>query len=71
MSKYGYTDPDGNVFRSYEEYCNSPDLDTYTIMLKLHNGVRKPQNDWERKLLQGMREDEAKGIKLDFSENIW
>ena len=28
-----YKDPDGNDYESYEEYCNSPDLDTYTIML--------------------------------------
>ena len=63
-----YKEPGGNVYESYEEYCNSPDLDTYTIMLKLHNGVRKPQNDFERSLLAEMREIEASGGQIDFSE---
>ncbi len=66
-----YTDPDGNVYESYEAYCNSPDLDAYVVMLKLHAGVRKPQNDWERSLLKEMQEIEASGGQIDFSENIW
>ena len=70
-SKLKYTDPDGNVFKSYEDYCNSPDLNTYTIMLKLHNGVRKPQNEFERQLLLEMQDIEARGEQIDFSENIW
>lgn len=71
MKRHPYIDSDGNVYRSYDDYCNSPDLDTYTIMLKLHNGVRKPQNEFERQLLTEMKEDDAKGIMIDFSENIW
>ena len=65
-----YIDPEGNVYESYEAYCNTPDLDSYTIMLKLHNGVRKPQNDWERSLLRQMKEIEASGMQVDFSENL-
>lgn len=67
----GYISPDGDVYESYEAYCNSPDLDTYTIMLKLHNGIRKPQNDFERDLLKEMQEIEASGGQIDFTENIW
>lgn len=69
--KKQYTDSDGNVYESYDAYCNSPDLDDYTIMLKLHSGSRKPQNDRERALLKEMREMEASGKQIDFSENIW
>lgn len=71
MKTHPYLDSDGNVYKSYEDYCNSLDLDTYTIILKLHNGVRQHQNEFGRKLLAEMKEDEAKGIKIDFTENIW
>ena len=70
MRKSPYTAPDGTVYESYEAYCNSPDLDDYTVMLKLHVGSRTPQNDYERHLLQEMREIEARGEQIDFSENI-
>lgn len=70
MHSHLYTDPDGNVYESYEAYCNSPDLDDYTIMLKLHAGSRTPQNDYERALLKEMREIEERGGAIDFSENI-
>ena len=66
-----YTDSDGNVYDSYEAYCNSPDLDSYTVMLKLHSGARTPQNDYERKLLKEMREIEAHGGTIDFTEGTW
>ena len=66
-----YTDSDGNVYESYEAYCNSPDLDTYTVMLYLHAGSRKPQNDFERLLLKEMQDIEARGEQIDFTENIW
>ena len=71
MRKGPYTASDGNVYESYEAYCNSPDLDDYTVMLKLHAGSRTPQNDYERRLLQEMKEIEARGEQIDFSENIW
>ena len=71
MTRKPYKDPDGNVYESYEAYCNSPDIDHYSIMLKLHAGSRIPQNDWERSLLAEMREIEASGGQIDFSENIW
>ena len=71
MTKLPYTDPDGNVYDSYESYCNSQDLDPYTVMLKLHSGSRKPQNDHERKLLEEMKEIERNGGMIDFTEGTW
>ena len=71
MNSKPYTDSDGNVYESYEAYCNSPDLDDYTIMLKLHAGSRTPQNDYERRLLAEIKEIERSGGLIDFSENIW
>lgn len=66
-----YVDPFGDVYESYETYCNSPDLDPYNVMLKLYGGLRTPQNDFEQHLLDEMREIEARGDQIDFSENIW
>lgn len=66
-----YTDGNENVHESREEFYNSSDLDDYWIMLYLHAGTRKPQNDWERSLLKEMQEIEASGKQIDFSENIW
>ena len=71
MSATKYIDPDGNEYESYEAYCNSPDLDTYTVMLKLHAGSRTPQNDFERGLLKEMKEIEERGGMIDFTEGTW
>lgn len=66
-----YVDVDGNVYESREAFYNSPDLDMYRVMIYLHSGARTPQNNWERNLLSEMREIEASGQQIDFSENIW
>ena len=66
-----YTDGDGNVYESREAFFNSPDLDDYRVMIYLHSGNRKPQNEYERRLLQEMKDIEARGEIIDFSENIW
>ena len=71
MGITGYIAPDGSKYESYEAYCNSPDLDTHTIMLKLHAGTRIPQNQFERNLLEEMKEIERRGGMIDFSENIY
>ena len=65
-----YFDPDGSVFESYEAYCNSPDLDVYTVMLKLWAGSRVPQNDFERSLLAELEEIRERGGIPDFTENF-
>ena len=70
IEKY-YIDVDGNAYESQEAFYNSPDLDSYRVMLYLHSGARTPQNDFERSLLKEMRDIEVSGKQVDFSENIW
>ena len=65
-----YIDPDGNIHESYAAYCNSPDLDDYTVMLKLWAGSRIPQNDHERRVLAELEEIRESGGIPDFTENI-
>lgn len=69
-SKQPYIDADGNVHDSYEAYCNSQDLDTYTVMLKLWSGSRTPQNDAEKRILAELEEIRRRGNTPDFTENI-
>ncbi len=66
-----YIDGDGKVYESYETYCKSPDLEPYTVMLYLHSGARTPQNDYERHLLDEMREIERNGGIVDLTEGTW
>ena len=68
MARQFYKDSDGNVYESYDAYCNSPDLDEYTVMLKLWSGSRIPQNDHERILLAQLEEIRLSGGLPDFSE---
>ena len=57
-----YKDPLGNTYASYEEYVNSPDLDTDLICIKLWRGVRTPQNDNERRIKKELDEIKRKGL---------
>lgn len=66
-----YIDADGKVYDSYETYCNSPDLEPYSVMLFLHSGARTSQNDHERHLLNEMREIERNGGIVDLIEGSW
>ena len=66
----GYISPDSEVYDTYEAYCNSPDLDAYTIMLKLWAGSRTPQDESEYRLLAELEKIRRKGGIPDFSENI-
>ena len=68
MAKQFYMDSDGNVYESFEAYCNSSELDDYTVMLKLWSGSRVPQNDNERKLLAQLEEIRLRGEIPDFTE---
>mgnify|MGYP003371436512 CR=1 FL=1 len=68
--KQSYEDADGKVYDSYEAYCNSPDLDTYTVMLKLWSGSRTPQSDEEKRILAELDEIRRNGGIPDFTENI-
>ena len=65
MKSCPYTDPDGNVYESYEAYCNSPELDTDLIQMKLWRGLRTPQNEFERGLLKEIEEAKRAGKYLE------
>ena len=66
-----YIDPDGNVYESYDAYCNSPDLDMYSVMLKLWSGSRTPQSDFEQRLFAQLEEIRRSGGLPDFTENTF
>lgn len=55
-----YIDHDGKRWATYQEYCNSPDLDFDIICVMLETGRRKPQNQEERDLLKGFAEEKKK-----------
>ena len=60
-----YRGPDGFLYDSYEDYVNSPDLDTDIIQSKLTTGQRKPQNDFERRLLKEIQQAKKEGKTLE------
>jgi|LSQX01.2.fsa_nt_gb hypothetical protein len=64
-----YIDSDGYEYESYEAYCNSPDLDNDIIGVLLATGRRKPQNDYERRLLAEIKELKKKNIPIGFDFN--
>ena len=65
-----YIDVDGNKYKSYEDYVNSPDLDPENVYYKLLAGVRKPQNNYEIKLKAEMDEIRAKGQIIETNLNF-
>ena len=66
MGKNRFRAPDGTLYDSYSDYVNSPDLDTDLIQSKLTTGERKPQNDFERRLLEEIKEAKKKGTCLEY-----
>ena len=62
-----FKDPLGNTYASYEEYVNSPNLDTDLIWLKLWSGESTPQNDEERHIKMELDEMDRKGIVPEFN----
>ena len=64
-----FRSPEGKVYESYQAYCNSSDLDDYTVMLKLWARSRTPQNDFERRLLSQLEKIRRTGGIPDFTEN--
>ncbi len=61
-----YKDVFGNTYESYEDYVNSPDLDTDLVYIKLWRGERTPQNDEERRIKKELDEMKAKGQTPEF-----
>jgi hypothetical protein len=56
-----YKDPFGHEYSSYEEYFNSPDLDSDLVAFHLWRGDRIPQNDDEARWKKELDEMKAKG----------
>ena len=56
-----YVAPDGLLYASYEAYCNDPELDLDLVQTKLGSGARTPQNDFEKKLLEDIKEAMRQG----------
>ena len=65
-----YIDVDGNKYKSYEDYVNSPVLVPEVIYIKLAAGVRTPQNEYEMKLKSQMDEIIANGGTLETNLNF-
>ncbi|MBR5166677.1 MAG: hypothetical protein IKW86_01260 [Salinivirgaceae bacterium] len=55
----------GKVYKDYDEYCNSDDLEVGVVALKLQSGERTPKNEEEREILKEIRELEAQGKIVD------
>ena len=65
-----YIDVDGNKYKSYEDYVNSPDLDPEEVYYKLLAGVRTHQNECEIKLEAQMDEIIANGGTVETNLNF-
>ena len=65
MAKTKFITPYGVEYESYEAYCNSPDLDTDIIQMKLRSGERKPQNEFEESVLKEILDARAEGYELE------
>lgn len=61
-----YKSPDtGKVYKDYEEYCNSDELELGIVAIKLMAGERTPQNEREKKILAEIRKLQAEGKIVD------
>ena len=64
-----YISNDGKRYNSYEDYCNSDDLDYDIKCVLLATWRRIPQNDNERELLDEINELKRKGKQIVFPFN--
>lgn len=60
-----YTSADGTIFKDYQEYCNSDDLELDDKFRKLLSGSRTPQNEDERVWLDNMRKLQSEGKVIE------
>ena len=61
-----YRDYEGNMYASYEAYCNSPDLDYDIKASLLWRGKRTPQNESEKRLKAELDQMRKEGKYPDF-----
>lgn len=59
MANKPYIDTEGRKWKSYQEYCNSNEIDFDVICVMLDTGRRQPQNDWEREYLRNSKQYEG------------
>ena len=69
MSEKKYISVDGITYNSYQDYCNSMDLDYDIIGVMLATGRRQPQNEDEKELLKEIKEIKARGRGVEFPFN--
>ena len=69
MTKEKYISSEGKEYESYEDYCNSMDLDPDIIGVMLATNRRIPQNEYEKRLLKEIEEKKKKNIGVEFPFN--
>lgn len=60
-----YIDDDGNKHDSDQDYCNSNMLYPDIVATYLLSGKRTPQNDYEKRLLQEMKDIRKQGYGIE------
>lgn len=56
-----YISVDGKIYKDFQEYCNSDDLELDDKFRKLLSGSRTPQTEDERLWLENMRKLQSEG----------
>ena len=70
MEKNGkYISDEGKEYDSYQDYCNSDNLDPDIIGVMLATGRRVPQNEYEKELLSEIQKMKRDGIGIEFPFN--
>lgn len=64
-----YISRDGKRYNSYEDYCNSNDLDADIVGVMLTTGRRTPQNEYEKRLLKEIERMKKEGKAIEFPFN--
>lgn len=64
-----YIDDDGNKHDSYQDYCNSNILYPDIVATYLLSGKRTPQNHYEKRLLQEMKDIRKQGYGIELYFN--
>lgn len=66
-----YISADGKLYKDFQAYCNSEDLELDDKFRKLLAGSRIPQNDEEKVWLENMRKQQAEGKVIDIPSDIF
>lgn len=66
-----YISVEGKLYKDFQEYCNSEDLELDDKFRKLLAGSRIPQNDEEKVWLENMRKQQTEGKVIDIPSDIF